>query len=106
MAPSKSLQNFNYRTNKYSLKQVLEARRKAERDLNSPIIIPVNPTIVHPSITNRLALAQLRDCVFVGSSCAGLRNMDATQSSKYIDQMQAFLSTRNVIPSKKRFILQ
>ncbi|KAE9554716.1 hypothetical protein FO519_002044 [Halicephalobus sp. NKZ332] len=89
---TKLQQNWRFRANRYFFKKPSES----EEAQPSPIIIPVNPKYPPEAPSTRLAFLQLRDCVFVGSSCASPRKMDPSQTSKYMDQMEAILGANGV----------
>ena len=91
---AKLQQSWKLRTSRYPHKQTGEDRKN--KDQLGPIVIPVNPSSQPEVSSSRLAFLQLRDCVFVGSGCASPRKMDASQTSKYMDQMEAIYGGKDI----------
>uniref|UniRef100_A0AC34FJR3 Uncharacterized protein n=1 Tax=Panagrolaimus sp. ES5 TaxID=591445 RepID=A0AC34FJR3_9BILA len=80
------------RTKSYSQKEI-QAESKKEP---SPFVIPVNrPSTMQDSAAHKLALLQLRDCVFIRSGCVASTKMNTSQKSNYIDQLEAILGGKS-----------
>uniref|UniRef100_A0A914QA22 Uncharacterized protein n=1 Tax=Panagrolaimus davidi TaxID=227884 RepID=A0A914QA22_9BILA len=80
------------RTKNYSQKEIQDETKKQ----NGPFVIPVNrPSTMPESAAHKLALLQLRDCVFIRSGCVATTKMNTSQKSNYIDQLEAILGGKS-----------
>lgn len=80
------------RTKNYSQKEIQQESKKQL----APFVIPVNrPSTMQESVAHKLALLQLRDCVFIRSGCVASTKMNTSQKSNYIDQLEAILGGKS-----------